>query len=527
VAFYLVQGGTSLYKMTPGGTATTLILPSTVSLASGKRLRGAVLSNLVVLVNSPSENITVDAYDTVRPLSLRPPGAKVTVSTAAGGSLSGSFKVKETFILKDPNGNVIAESDFGPASDTVSPTTQYITVVPSICNQDVRGSAIRKLYRTTTGPGSTYFPWFEADGNAALTFRDDLSDAGLQLIAAPEDLGTPPKFEIVVAWKNRLWGKSASAPDTLFQSGNGKPYAFPSGRTIPVPPINDDTKGITGFLPRKDELGVGKAGSLHKIAGTNENNFTRTTVADKVGIWATDSCQVISDVGYFLGNPFGIYKWDANGVKDISTEKVAAWFTTDTYFNRSMFDQAVGWYDSNLHAYCVLLAAVGSSNLDRWIMYDIAAGTWWGPHKTDAFTPTGGVTLRDANNILMPVLFASDGKLYKPTTTKTDGTVTPIDFECITNYLSGGTPGVFKTFLDPEIVTKIQSDGDLSVYPTVGKTNAVEGTVMTHDMTLGNERLPRLGDGELLKLRLRENTAAQAVVLYGMEIPFFENGRRS
>jgi hypothetical protein len=524
--FYIVQGGSTLKKMTTAGALTSLLLPDTVTVNAAKRLRGAALGNTVVLVNSPSENVSVDIFDTVRPLALRPPGTKVTVGTAAGGSLSGSYRVKETYVMRDPNGAVIAESDFGPISDAVAPSSQYITVVPTISLQDVRGSISRKLYRTTTG-GSTYFPWTEADGNAALTIRDDLSDAGLELVAAPTDLGTPPKFSNIMEWKERLWGVPENDFDTLWQSAPGKGYAWPVSRTFVIPPKRDDAIGITGFIRRRDELGVGRRKALFKIVGTSHTNFSRQTVTDQIGLWATDSAVTIHDIGYFLGNPFGVYTWGPGGVENITDEKVKAWFATDTYFNRSEFDQAVGWYDPLQHAYVLLLASAGQTTLDRWIQYNISTKTWWGPHKTGEFTPTGGVQIDNANGVKVPCIYASNGLLYTPTTTKTDGASTAVDYDLLSNWLSGGTPDIHKTWLDPSVVSKIQASGTLTLTPRVGKIGAAEGSARSHDMTLGSQRLPILGDGEFLQLRLRQNTNAVDVVLYGVDVPFFENGRRS
>src|SRR5688500_16603728 len=109
--FYVVQGGTTLKKMTTAGALTSLLIPVPVLVDVAKVLRGAVLLNLVALVNSPSENLTVDVLDAVRPLSLRPPGVPVALGVAAGGTLTGTFLVKETYVIKDASGNIIAESD--------------------------------------------------------------------------------------------------------------------------------------------------------------------------------------------------------------------------------------------------------------------------------------------------------------------------------------------------------------------------------------------------------------------------------
>lgn len=521
--FYVAQGGTSLYRVTTAGVATALTLPAGIDVRSTHRLRGALLGNQILLVNSPSENLTLDKDANLRRLCPQPPASAPLLSATGSGTLTGSYQVKCTFFVKDAYGNQIAESSFGPVSNIQAVAAQYLKAaqVP-LSAETISG---RRLYRTTTS-GTTYFPWIEIDGNTVTDVQDDQSDISLQLLAAPTDLGPPPKFELIAAWKNRLWGKPVEEIDTLYQSGNGKAYAFPASRTIPIPPTNADTTGISGFLPRRDELGIGKRNSLHKITGTNETNFTRGTVADGIGIWAPDSCVVVHDVGYFLGNPFGIYTWGPGGIKNVSDPKVKAWFESDTYFNRAEFDNAWGFYDPTTNSYILLLSGAGVTTLNRWIQYDIATGNFWGPHKTDAFTPTGGVTLRDTNDVAIPVIFGSDGKLYKSQTTKTDATSTGVDFDVTTNFLSGNSPTVMKFWDQPEIATKVLASGTLTITPTVGKLNAAAGAPISHTMTTGHEALRRLGTGELCQLRFQNSVNAINTVIYGIELPFSEVGQR-
>lgn len=522
---YIVQGGTTLKRMTTAGALTSLTLPNGVLLDSSKIMRGAVLGDLVVLCNSPSENITVDKLNNVRILCPPPPSMAPVLASVAGGTLTGTFAVKMTFVVKDLWGNLLAESAFSPVSANGVVATAYLGL--SSVPLSPHTISARRFYRTTTGPGTVYFPWFDLEGNTLTSAQDDLSDVGLALVAAPTDLGVAPQFSNIVAWKDRLWGRPANDQDTLYQSGTGKIYAFPASRIIPIPPANFDKFGITGFLPRKDELGVGKATSIHKITGTNENNFTRVTVSERVGLWAIDSAVVIKDVGYFLGNPFGIYTWSANGIKCISDPKVRAWFTTDTYFNRSRFNLAQGSYDANLNGYRILLSAAGSSALDRWIHYDIDTDTWWGPHITGALTMTGISSVRDANDIEVPIIWGSDGKIYKPQTTFTDGASTAISMDVTTNFLSGDSPDIQKYWGEMAIVSKIQgASTTLTVTPKVGGLDAAAGAAITHDMTLGRQRLRRLGTGRLAQIRLQQNTNAVGAIIYGIELPFHEIGRR-
>ena len=528
MSFYAVQGLSTVYQYTTAGTSLALTPPTGVTIDSTLRLRGAVMSGAAVLVGSPSENIAMDSSGILRRLCPRPPTVGPIIAGGSSGTLSGTYQVWVTFKIKDSAGNILAESDFSPASNSVTIASKMLraTSIPTTSEQIPTGTSFsRQLYRSTTD-GSVKFPWLEVDGNTITSVEDDLSDAGLSLVAAPTDLGMPPKFDLIVEWKDRLWGKSVNEVDILYQSGIGKSYAWPISRTIPIPPRSADLVGISGFLRRKDELGVGRRSALHKIVGTNITNFTRQVVTDRLGIWAPDSCVTIDDVGYFLGSPFAVYAWGPTGVANITNERVKAWFDTDTYFNRAEFDNAIGMYEPATHSYILFLSAVGSTDLDRWIQFDIATGAWWGPHKTAAFTPYGGTALHDANEVQIACWFGSDGKLYKQQTTKTDGASSGIDFDVTTNWFSGNTPDIFKTWLNPSIISKIQSASTLTVTPSVGGLDASAGTAISHDMTLGRQMLRVLGNGRLARLRMQNSTAAQPVVVYGLELPFFENGRR-
>jgi hypothetical protein len=132
----------------------------------------------------------------------------MVLSAGGAGPLIGAYRVKGTFLIKDDDGRVIAESDYGPVSDAspalVSNALQ-VTGINRSSNANVNG---RRLYRTTSGPGDTYFQWIDVDGNVTTSVIDGVTDEGLATLAAPTDLGTPSlRFDLIVAWKDRLWGR--------------------------------------------------------------------------------------------------------------------------------------------------------------------------------------------------------------------------------------------------------------------------------------------------------------------------------
>jgi hypothetical protein len=528
--YYLVQAGNALSKVSPSGVQTALTLPSNITVDSTQRMQTAILGDLAVVVNSPNENISVDRFNNVSLLTPRAPSTPVTLAAGASGGLNGAYQVKYTFIIKDQYGNLLAESGFSPVSATSASLVNQLLLVTNIGLSVQPGITGRRLYRTTTGPGSAFYQWIDVDSNVATTVADDLSDVSLQTITAPTDLGSKPRFSAIAAFANRLWARTYDDPDNLLYSGSGRIFAWSASQSIPIPPAHTDITGITSIIARRDELGVAKASSFHVIRGTNDTNFTRYTVAAAVGVVAQNSVVVVRDTAYFLGNPLAVYSWGASGIEDISSEKVKKFFATDTSFNRGNFSAAVGAYDPVLDSYILLLSAPGQTTFGYWLQYNLTDKTWWGPHLTSEFTPTYVTTLADNNNVQFLSFGGSNGKLYQPQSLKSDGSgQSAIDFDVRTGFISGGTPSTWKLFNRLAIVTEVEAApaGNLQVIPTVDGLEGTEDATLAHDLSLGNEQLARLGPGRFVKLRFRQNEANQNVVIYGVEIPFHELGERN
>jgi hypothetical protein len=534
MAFYIALGGTSLYRLTTAGAATALTLPTGVSVVSGRRPRFSVVGRDVIGTNAFSRSILIDPDFNVYPLQLRPPASAPVLSSSVSGNLSGTFKVKYTHIIKDPNtGRLIAESDFSPISASSGAISSKLLKAVVETSPDTQVTH-RRLYRTTTGPGTTYFPWFDIDGNTLTSGSDDMSDAALQLVAAPTTLGSAPGMvpgtfmPLCVEWKGRLWGVGDVDPDVLRHTDLEKPYAWKSSFEFRIPPIGFDQYGVTALIPRRDELGVFKRNFMHKIVGNTNATFERIQVQNGKGCYAPESAIVIDDIAYYLGED-GVYTWGPEGITPISNGRVRKWFTTDTYFNRSQFPNAFAKYNAKYHGYELHLAAAGSSNIDRWVFYDIERGKWWGPHLTAAFTPTSALGFFiDTNSLTVPIVGGSDGVIYlgNRTTFNDDGSAISISAE--TARHSADTPDIKKLFHGPSFIFKKQSAaGNLSVACKVGALDASTTRTLSVTQTKPNrERFSPLGEGEYVGFVFTESTLNQGCELHGYELMTHELGRR-
>src|SRR5258706_12886951 len=144
--FTLFQAGSSLQTMDTSGVLTTLTLPTGITIDSTKTPRMAVFGRYVIVVNSVNRPITVDAEGTCRVLCPFPPKTAPAAKTASGGTLTGTYKIKQTFKLWDQYLQLISESDYGPESDIGTVAAQYLVATNlDVSIDDVSGSG---LYRT-------------------------------------------------------------------------------------------------------------------------------------------------------------------------------------------------------------------------------------------------------------------------------------------------------------------------------------------------------------------------------------------
>ena len=532
MALILAQVGTSLYKVdTSTGAATALTLPSGVTLSTVWRPRFAILNQFVVMVNSPTRNISIDPEGTVRVLVPRAPTSPPAVA-ASGTGLTGAYQIKQSFVVKDSLGNLIMESALSPASLEFTAANQGLSITNIATSED--SITARRLYRNTAG-GSLFYFLQDVEGNTTTAVVNALSDAGLALLPQAGTLGSPPgtlpssRLRNIVSWKNRLWGTGDNPDevDSVTYTEDGLVYAWPNQLT--AYPKGQDSEGIVAFAPRRDQLGLLKRNGVWQITGSSNSNFAVVQLnveQGRGGCIAPESVLIINDRAYWLGKD-GVYEWGPDGVKCISDEKVAPWFKTGTYFNRSRFVNAFCRYNSLTSSYELHLAAAGASTENRWVSFNTISRAWYGPHKTDLFTPSAGATTEDTNGLPITVVAGTDGIIYTGNSSNyRDGSATAIDMDVYPPFHSANAPDIDHYWGELSILTKVESGGTLTITPTVGRLNSSAATAISHDLTLGRQRLRRIGTGALARLRLQQSTVNQGCTIYGYELPVHELGRR-
>ncbi len=537
MAFTLIQSGTNYYALnTDGGMATSsgvpvpLTLPSGVTLANNRIPRFARSTNFVVGVNTPTKPLSIDNNGNVRPLTPAPPSNPATLSGASGGTLTGTFAVKYTFVILDANNNVVSESDFSPTSQYATIAGQYLLASNlSVSNETI---SARQLYRTTDN-GAVFFPWITLNGNTATSIADDMSDASIGLVAAPS-LGSAPDLVLCKEWGGRLFGVGRNDGDNLRWTEAGTLYAWNGLNTLPIPHVGDDRFGIMALAPRRDSLGVGRRNTLVQIPSDPNGNFRPITIAEQCGIISQESVVVYLDAAFFLWYD-GVYQWDANGLACPSdVGQVRSWFATDNYFNRGMFSQAFAVLDVTNSMYRLFLCSAGSTTTDRYVELSLRTGKWFGPHRIDAFTPVSAFLVRGTNDQPYHMVGSLDGYLSQDTDLRTDWSLTPIALDVLSKKYTGGDPDRYSYFGSVSVLTEAQSTGSLMVTSTVGPLKSTgpssSGTTVTpmkYDLTKDRQRLKRLGHGRTAQLRFQNSTLGNVVVIHGIDVPdVVDQGRR-
>ncbi len=544
MAFTLIQAGSSFYALNgQGGVSPALTLPGGVSVDATRVPRFAKFNRYVVVVNSVSRPLTVDAAGTVRELTPDAPAGPLAM-TGATGALSGTYLAKYAHIIVDALGNTVAHSDYSPVmTGAVTIAGKGLLVTNLLPYHDVYTeydavasgfkSAIPqiRLYRTVTN-GAVYFKWLDVSvpsftiTNLPITTLSDTPDAALGLFAAPL-VGAAPDLTLVKEWQGRLWGVDRAFVDDLRYTETGLMTAWSALNTIPVR-AGQDAAGITAIIPRRNALGVARREVMVQIVGTSTTNFTAATIpgGEMRGCVCQESVVVDQDVAYFLGLD-GVYKWDAAGVSCISRlGNVSSWFDGDRFFNRSMFHRVKAQLIDR--KYRLFLCSAGSVALDRWVEYDVDLNTWWGVHKTAAFTPSCTVDVAGADNQTYPMVGCQEGLVCQEQAEANDLQMVGIPIRVETK--KHGDPERESYFGELSVWGEAQTTGALTITPTVGASNgsgALVGPSFSADLTQDRQRLGRVGTGRHASLVFEHQAPNEPVVLYGYTIdPVSPIGRR-
>jgi hypothetical protein len=108
---------------------------------------------------------------------------------------------------------------------------------------------------------------------------------------------------------------------------------------------------------------------------------------------------------------------------------------------------------------------------------------WFGPHRTDGLVPVSAAVFEDNDQLVVPVLGASDGHIYKMNQASLNDAGEVIEFDVITNAHSQDDPDTTKFWGPVTILTKKETAGTLTVETRVGDLDAKFGPVTITSMS--------------------------------------------
>jgi len=538
MAFAIVQADDTLYMLSDTGGIQALTLPVGISLATDRPPRFAIMNRHVLVANTPSKTLAIDGDGLVSPMMLQAPVTAPTLAAGSGTGITGAIKARVAFARLAGDQSIIAMSPFGPESNTVTLTDDDIAVTALPVSVEPSCNA-RVIVRNVAG-GEVFFEAIVVADNTGTTATLSLTDDELPTLPTDVDVDQPPggsgsdTMVLIAEWKGFLWGRGSldAEIDELVFSLDGEFWKWRLSDALLADPKGGDAFGITAFIKRRDEFGVGRRGRLLKVIGDDPDNFEMKEVLAGIGPAGHEGCQVIRDVGYFLSMEDGAWAWGPGGVQCISDNDSHPWFTTDDFFNRALFPNAVSRINPKGPKWELCLAAAGSTVLDRWVSYDIGRKKWLGPHTSSAFTSIGAAgTVYDEDVIRFCMFGNQDGYLRRTVDTLQNDDGSAIDFD-VTGKFHGDGVIAKRNWLQPSVTVKPQASGTLSLIPSVGEVpadgaSATEQAAISIALTRGqHNRLRYGGAGRFYRPRWRCNTLNVRAKLLGYELPYIDIGER-
>lgn len=564
--FTIAQAGSTFKILKTDGTVyTTLTLPTGVTVDAAQRAQFHSLAGKLIITRSPSVNLWVNPRDfSVRPLGVLPPPSPPTIAAGGGTGLTGGYYAAYSYIVSI-DGQVVQESPLSPISTQAVLANTDLNWSNLVLSSESHVTGYR-LYRTVAdGDPTVMFLAQQVDNQSDTTFTGDgVLDAALSLLPSPvggnAPGGTTPgtRLQCCVEWGNRLWGVADDDDlrHTVYYTEVGNPFAWRAANFFKIPVFGEDEFGVVGFLRRRDELIVGKRRRICKIVGGDASSFEIIILAEGAGFVATDSCVVIDDIGYALGE-HDVWRVGPNGVESVSEGKVATWFQTDQQWDPASKKFAVGGDNPLTGSYDLHQAFAGAltptSDLNGWASFRTKDEEWTGDHYTRAFSATARGNRYDDHGDLVPVIGGSDGFIYDMNGSPAydvagaaPTTAVGIAIDWRTKLYAGDSPDLYHVFKQPTIYQRAQGDGagHATVIAFAGpydeRTQSVNNLSTPAkwqvDLPLSVARvvLPRIGDGQCAALWIRHNfdldgTAHEEtsdVELWGIELPFVSVGRR-
>lgn len=321
--------------------------------------------------------------------------------------------------------------------------------------------------------------------------------------------GSPPNFSFSVKHKNFLFAAGDAAnPSTLYYSDQINPEDWIGGTSGNIAIDPNDGDMITGIISHKNELWIFKGpykGSIHRITGSSNDDWARTTFIEGVGaVWQNSIFRFSDDIGFLWsdGSIRSLNSTNAFGdFREASlTFPIQTWLTQHLNFNKLRQAQAV---TDGSGGKVYLILPIDSSTTNNVILaldFRFTPARWT---KLPSFKAASIALVLDPAANLRPIIMLGgyDGfvRKWSNATRSIDGTIA-LAFKVTLPFLDYGFPAVMKTLAAGALGIQPKNNGNITVGWTADNNQQqtqtvaqggtdVLGTAAVNQFTLGTSTL--------------------------------------
>ena len=290
--------------------------------------------------------------------------------------------------------------------------------------------------------------------------------------------GSPPNFAFSVKHKNFHFAAGVDAnPSRLYYSGQLDPESWTGGTSGNIDIDPDDGDRITGLISWKNELWVFKGpnkGSIHRITGSSNSDWARTTFIEGVGAaWQNSIFRLGDDIG-FLWTDGSVRTLRATDAFGDYRERSLSWpiqTHIDAHLNFAQLRRIqVTPGPAGTRIYFSVATDSSATNNEIWAL-DVRFDP---PRWSRVRLVAPAIALVYESNVPTVMVGGTDGyvRTWDQAARSNDGT--GWSFRATTPFLDYGNPHQMKTLATVALGTRVRTAGDI----TFGwaRDNAVEQT---------------------------------------------------
>lgn len=517
--------------------------------------------------------------------SAAPTGAITATVSGGGGAWSTPGTYFYAVAKRKLSTGAISNAALDVSATTTSITDSVVIDLSSISNLDTTRDDKVYLYRSAVG-GVTAFTSGDlvAEINSTTT---SYTDTGSTLASSENiprsgntvlDNGTLPSgtYETLAVWKRRLVTASGS---TIYISDINKPESWPASNTIDIPSGGKITGlAIISFSPNAastDEfLAVFKETEVWIIAGTSLSDWELKFV-DYAGTLSQSLIVSANGYLYFLDNR-GVYLWDGLGKPIYISRPIETLWGQDGKLDRSKLGIGSGQFFRRQNEVVWYLSHTDTGEQTYVLKLDLRltlpqVGGGLSARMLDGVFLQGKVNnpVYAAASFIFPtssnqedVLISGDdaGYIYRQFYSTSGVGSNDYDWTYDTKYLDMGKPGREKQFY--QVIVWVENIGNWSVtldYWTNWRSSDAEANTVPVTLVQSSATSTSLWDvgqwdvaqwdnftakpqrlvfnlraqpynnnvGEVIKLRFRNQSSDQPVLIYGFSVVYADLGMRT